>query len=66
MKQKIAELAAFITFIVGIIAMVILTSAMSNYLINIYQYIGGMGIAGTTMFWDAMWIDKHFINGEWI
>ncbi|MBH1941678.1 hypothetical protein I5677_12315 [Mobilitalea sibirica] len=65
-KQQIQQLAAFFILVIGIAAIVLLTGAMVNQFIKPGTYLSGMAVAGIALYFDAGWIDKHFIDGEWI
>lgn len=66
MKHKITAFLAFIILVAGISALALLAGALGNNLINICQFLGGTGVTVTTLFLDVKWIDKHFVDGEWV
>lgn len=66
MKHKLAELVAFFILIFGICAIILLTGAISTKSINGWWYLLWMVVTATVMSLDVDWIDKHFVDGEWI
>lgn len=66
MKPKSAESAAFLIFIFCIIALVLLTGATANHLISKFWFWSGLAVLMFIGYKDAKWIDRHFIDGEWI
>lgn len=66
MKRKILSLIAFIILIAGLSALALLAGAINNNLVNFYQFLGLLGITATTLIVDAIWINNHFVDGEWV
>lgn len=66
MKKQLQQLAAFIILAIGVAAWVLLTGAMANDLISPGTYLICMAAVGMILWPDALWVSKHFIDGEWI
>jgi hypothetical protein len=66
MKLKFAESAAFLIAVFCIVALVLLTGAMANQLISKFWFWFGLAILMFIGYKDSKWIDRHFIDGEWI
>lgn len=69
MKHKlheIAQLTSIIIFILGIIALIVLVVAMSNKSIKPGAFLSGVGFLTIVMLIDIRWLDRNFVNGQWI
>lgn len=66
MKHKLVQLISFIIFILGIIALVILVMAMSSKSIKPGVFLFGIGVTAIVLRVDIRWINKNFVEGEWI
>lgn len=66
MKNELLQLIAFLIFIFGIIAIVFLTASKAVDFIKPIPFLGGVVVTGVILWLDALWIDKHFVDGEWI
>jgi hypothetical protein len=66
LKNEIAKLSAGIIAGIGIIAIVFLVALKAEDIIKPIPFLLGMAISGTVLYLDSLWIDKHFVNGEWV
>jgi hypothetical protein len=66
LKHEIAQLSAGIIAGIGIIAIVFLVALKAEDIIKPVHFILGMAISGAVLYLDSLWIDKHFVNGEWV
>ena len=66
MKIKLFELFAFLILIFGIIAIIFLAASMAVDLISPGKFLLGVVLIGVILYRDSLWIDKHFVDGEWV
>jgi len=66
MKIKLFELFAFLILIFGIIAIIFLAASMTVDLISPGKFLLGVVLIGVILYRDSLWIDKHFVDGEWV
>lgn len=66
MKNQLQQLAAFIILVIGITAIILLTGAMSNKSIKAATYLFWVAVSAIALYFDTRWIDKHFIDEEWV
>jgi putative flippase GtrA len=64
--RQLFQLAAFLIFIFCLVAIAILIMAASNELISGVTFCGGLGIIFVIGYLDSKWMEKHFVDGEWI
>ena len=66
MKYKIAQLLSFIIICSGLAAIALLTAAVAAELISTGVFIFWMAVSVAVCWRDVVWIDRHFVDGEWI
>lgn len=63
---KICQLTSGVIAAIGVATVVFLVALIVGKLINPVCFIGGMVIVGLILWLDAAWIDRHFVDGEWV
>ena len=70
MKQtkriELQNLASGIFGFLGLIGIIMLVLSVANGLIGFGGFIAGMAIAGVVLEMDSVYIERHFVNGEWV
>ena len=70
MKQtkriELQNLASGIIGFLGLIGIIMLVLLVTNGLISFGGFVVGMAIAGAVLWLDSVYIEKHFVNGEWV
>lgn len=65
-KQDVQNLASGIVAAVGIAGYIFLIVLAINGLITFGWFLFWMAIDTLAMILDSMYIEEHFINGEWV
>lgn len=66
LKNEISQLLAGIIAGLGILGIALLAWLLASDLIHwTWAVVWGM-LAVAVLLWDVGWIDKHFVDGEWV
>ena len=64
--MKLNQLLSFTIGIIGMIAIILLTAAVANYHLTLLWYIFWMAVATLVLTLDSIYLESHFIDGEWV
>ena len=65
-RIELQNLVSGIIGFVGLASIIVLVCSVTKCLISFRGFIAGMIIAGVVLSLDSVYIEKHFVDGEWV